>query len=645
MRVKSITKKLIMFGMALSTLIIVNNVEAFAGDRVDMVFTTDLHSYIREYDEIVDGQQQTVGGFSRIKTYIDERVNEHPDTLILDGGDIVMGTLPQALANTEACELKFLSDFGYDALTYGNHEFDYGAKALADMYSITARDKEKRPQFVICNVDWDQTDEYTETLKKGMSEYGYTDYFMLERNGVKIAITGVIGVDAIKCSPTCELTFFDPIESVKKTVEKIKANENPDMIICISHSGTGGEAGYSEDEKLAEEVPDLDVILSGHSHVALFGEILVGNTHVVSNGCYGLYVGTAAFTRNEFGRWDTVEYNLKLMDESVAKDAGVETRLDEIDEIINETVLKDYGLTAQQVIARNDNIAFESVNDMYQLHDETMLGNLLSDAYRYAADLTPEGKAAPFAMAVAPSGTIRGTFPIGDITVSKAFEALSLGIGPDGKVGYPLVSLYLTGKEIKTAAEIDASVSDLMKSARLYMSGISFEFNPKRLILDKTIDVWSSPAFLEQSRSELEDDKLYHVVTDSYSMNMLGAVTDMSKGLLSLVPKDANGNPLTDPMECIIYDENGEELKAWKSLCDYMMTFEKDANGVSVIPAYYSAKQNRRVVNASLSPRAMFKNTSKFFYIIVAVLLLIILLIIVIIKTCVKAIHKRKIYK
>jgi len=643
--VKGIIKKLTAITFIFFAVILINKSDVFAADKVDIVFTTDLHSYIRDYEEVVDGVQQNVGGFSRIKTYIDEKRAENPDALLVDAGDIVMGTMSQALVDTEASELKFLADFGYEALTYGNHEFDYGAKALSDMYSIVASERDKYPAFVICNVDWSQADEYTQTLKKGMSEYGYADYIIVEKNGVKIAITGVLGVDAIKCAPTCELTFADPIEAVKTTVEKIKVEENPDMIVCLSHSGTGGEAGYDEDEKLAKEVPDLDVIISGHSHVTLQDEHVYGNTHVVSNGAYGLYVGNLSLVKNSSGRWDTVYYSLKLMDESVAKDPEVEERLDEIDSIIDETVLSEYGLSTQQVIARNDGIAFETVNDMYQLHDETMLGNLLSDSYRYAADLTPEGRASQFAMSVVPSGTVRGTFPIGDVTVSKAFEALSLGIGPDGKVGYPLVSIYLTGKEIKTLTEVDASVSDLMKSARLYMSGVSFEFNPKRLILNKTIDTWLSSAFLAQSRSEIDDDTLYHVVTDSYSMSMLGAVTEMSKGLLSVVPKDVNGNPVSDPMQCIIYDSDGNELKAWKALCDYMMTFEKDENGVSIIPAYYSAKQNRRVVNSSLSPRAMFKNTSKFFYIIVAILLLIILIIVVIIRSCVKAVHKKKIYK
>ena len=73
----------------------------------------------------------------------------------------------------------------------------------------------------------------------------------------------------------------------------------------------------------------------------------------------------------------------------------------------------------------------------------------------------------PVDVAVVPSGTVRDTYAKGDITVEQVFNSFSLGIGADGVPGYPLISVYLTGKELKTAAEIDASVSDFMTTARL----------------------------------------------------------------------------------------------------------------------------------------------------------------------------------
>lgn len=613
--------------------------------NVNILFTSDLHSNISSYEEKVNGQQINVGGFARLKTLIDDRREADPDTLVIDCGDIVMGTLSQALMNTEAAELCFLCEAGYDAVTYGNHEFDYGAKDLSDMYETAATRYEERPNFVICNIDWTKNDEYTNTLKSGMDKFGINEYVIVEKNGTRIAVTGVLGYDAIKCSPTCELTFTDMIESVKQTVKTIKETENPDMIVCLSHSGTGTVLGDTEDEVLAKEVPDIDVIVSGHTHTVLDDYLKIGDTYIVSCGAYGLYTGDVSLSRNADGRWDMNKYDLVLMDDSIKEDPEILEMIDRITEKYDQNVLSSYSVRAKDLIAVNEDIDFESVQDMYDYHTEMKLGNILSDALRYEADITPTGQEKPFDIAVVPAGVIRDTILKGNIYAEDAFNIFSLGEGADGNVGYPLVSIYLTGKELKTVVEIDASISDLMNSARLYTSGISFEYNKRRMILNKIVDVYLSPTFLEDSRVEIENDKMYRIVVDSYSMSMLGSVTDMSKGLISVVPKNENGEPITDYRDCIIYDKNGNELKAWIAVEKYLASFSHNSDGVSEIPEYYATTHSRKVATSSFAPRAMFKNTSKFFYIIVAILLLIIFLIVFIIRSIVKRKHKKKVFK
>lgn len=637
-------KKIALCTATLWVLLFINPVCVYAAETVDIIFTHDLHSYVENYEVEYNGKQIDAGGFARLKSFIDSKKSVNPDTLVIDAGDIVMGTLFQDLMDTEAVELRMLSQFGYDAVTFGNHEFDYGAKSLANMYRIAAEKEEKRPAFVNNNIDWTQTDPYTTELKSGMDAYGLNEYVVVSKNGVNIAITGTLGIDAIKCAPTSELTYLDYIESTKATVEKIKANENVDMILCISHSGTSDDSDDSEDELLAKAVPDIDVIISGHTHTELPENITVGNTYIMSCGCYGLNVGTASFSRKSDGKWALDSYALHLMDDSIPKDPGVLEQIDEYNQIIDNTVLDRYGLSSTQVIARNENIRFESVQDIYDNHIEARIGNLYSDAYRFAADMTPGAKEHPYDIAVCPSGTLRATMPVGDITVSKAFEALSLGTGEDGAVGYPLVSIYLYGSEIKTMAEVDASVSDLMKAARLYISGASMTYNTKRPILDKVCDVWMAPAFMEESRAEIEDDKLYRATTDMYSMQMLSAVTDMSKGLLSIIPKDENGNPITDYSSAVIYDEDGNELKAWMALEKYLESFSTGADGVSVIPEYYSTTHGRKNRISSFKPTDYFKNTSKFFYLFLTFIVVFVLIVVFVVKTISKNKHKKKVF-
>ena len=624
------------------SLFVVADVNAADKKSVDLLFTSDLHSYLKNYDDVVDGKQINVGGFPRLKTLINQKREGNENLLLLDCGDIVMGTLPQALMSTDAYELRFLAQFGYDATTVGNHEFDYGAQALASMYSVAAKYDSVRPGYVLCNVDWTKTDDYTKTVKAGLDEYGTSDYIVINKGDVRIAITGCLGIDAQKCASTCELTFYDPIEAVKKTVAEIKEKEKPDMIVCLSHSGTGDILGKTEDEELARKVPDIDVIISGHTHTVLQENIKIGNTYIMSCGAYGLYTGEASLTKDGNGRWTLNNYDLILMDSSIEEDDIVLAQLDEIDRAIDEKVLEPYGYKADQIIAANDSVDFEQVNDTLSFHTETKLGNIMSDAYRCIANSTPTGREHQFDIAVTPSGTIRGTFVKGDITVAQAFEALSLGMGPDGLVGYPLVNFYITGDEVRTMTEVDASVSDLMTTARLYTSGVSFEYNPHRLILNKTVDTWLCAPIMEESRTELVSDKMYRVVTDYYTMTMLGAVTDMSKGILSIVPKDENGNPITDYNQRIVYTAEGEELKAWTALATYLDSFSENENGISVIPQYYNEFHNRKIVNKSLNPVVLIKNSNKIFYILMAVIITIIVVILVVVRTVRKNKNRKK---
>ena len=95
--------------------------EAADGEKhLDVLFTHDTHSHLNSYSTIVNGKQKEVGGFARIKTLIDEKKKENPDTLILDGGDFSMGTLIQTVYTTEAAELRMLGYLGCDVTTIMN---------------------------------------------------------------------------------------------------------------------------------------------------------------------------------------------------------------------------------------------------------------------------------------------------------------------------------------------------------------------------------------------------------------------------------------------------------------------------------------------------------------------------------------------
>lgn len=613
-----------------------------AGKTLDVVFTHDTHSHLNSFSTVIDGESTEVGGFARIKTVIDEQKAENPDTLVVDGGDFSMGTLVQTVYEDEAAELRMLGAIGCEVTTFGNHEFDYRSSGLAQMLKSAAESGDVLPELVVCNVDWDAMEaaglnDGQQQIQSGFEEYGVKDYVVLQKGDVNVAVTGVFGVDALACAPTCELLFRDPVEAVRETVAEIKANEDVDMIVCVSHSGTWEDESKSEDEILAKSVPDLDLIISGHTHTELAEPIVHGDTYIVSTGEYGKKIGKLSMTQKSDGRWEMTDYKLVPILSTITADGATQEKIDGFMEAVDTGYLADFGYTKDEVLATN-NVQFSTLHDLEYEHTEHNLGDLMSDAYVYAVENSDDFDGVPVDVAVVPSGTVRDTYTAGNITVEQVFNSFSLGIGPDGVPGYPLISVYLTGKELRTAAEIDASVSDYMTTARLYMSGLHFTYNPNRMILNKVTDIYLTDE--NGSRVELEDDKLYRVVADLYSGQMLSAVTDMSHGLLSLVPKYADGTPIED-FEDVIVMEGDRELKAWDSIARYMQSFEDtDGDGIANVPSYYSQMHDRKVVDESRSLGDLVKSPNKYAAMIIAVILIVIILVVLLIVLVVKLIKR-----
>lgn len=619
--------------------------DAAPGTAVDIVFTHDTHSHLNTFTTVVDGLETELGGFARMNTLIEAQRAQNPDTLVIDGGDFSMGTLIQTVFETQAAELRMLGHLGCDVTTLGNHEFDYRSKGLANMLTSAQASGDAVPAMVVCNVDWDTMEaegltEGQQRLKDAFAAYGVSDYTVLEKGDVDIAVVGVFGKDALACAPTCELKFDDPIEAVKQTVADIKANEDVDMIVCVSHSGTWEDESKSEDELLAKAVPDLDLILSGHTHTEIEKPIQHGSTYVVSCGEYGKNLGELTLTQQADGRWAMSAYELIPITSDIAVHAATQQTIDSFMDTVDTDYLARFGYTKDQVLAEND-IVFSTQKDLENIHEEHNLGDIIADAYVYAVENAADYDGVPVDLVVVPSGTVRDTYARGDITVEQVFNSFSLGIGADGVPGYPLISVYLTGREIRTAAEIDASVSDFMTTARLYCSGLNFTYNPHRLLLNRVTDVCLED---DGQRVALEDDKLYRIVADLYSGQMLSAVTDMSYGILAIVPKYADGTPITD-FEDVIITENGRELKAWDSIARYMASFaDTDGDGIANVPAYYSTTHGRKLVDTSRSPLALLKNPNKFTAVyagLLAVAVLLIVLVVLLIRKLVKKARHR----
>ncbi|MEF9940945.1 MAG: bifunctional UDP-sugar hydrolase/5'-nucleotidase [Lachnospiraceae bacterium] len=595
---------------------------------VSVIFSHDLHSHLDEWSTT----EGMVGGFGRMKTCIQKQKSENPATFVVDGGDFSMGTLYQTIYESNAAELTMLGEVGVDATTFGNHEFDYRGVGLAKMLASAAENKKKMPEIIFptlvsANINWDKnTSKENQQVKEAMDSYGCCPYTIIEREGIRVGIFGILGKDADECAPESGLEFEDSIETSKSMVQQLK-KEKVDMIVCLSHSGTWEDPKESEDELLAQEVPEIDVIVSGHTHSILEDPIVYGHTYIVSSGCYGVNLGKIELTQTKENRWKMKKYELYPLNESVAVDEKIDQQLLKYKEIVNTEYLNQFGYSFDEVLV-NNTIGFTPIEKFGLEHREDTLGNLISDSYIYAVKEAQGDSYEPISFATIASGVVRESFAKGPITVSDVFNVSSLGIGPDRIPGYPLVSVYLTGKELKTVAELDASIAPIMTTAQLYASGMSWTFNPHRLILNKVTEVSLNET--DGREVTLVDDKLYRVVTGLYEAQMLGTVKDISYGILSLEPKDKKGNLVTDYESCIVYDKKtGHEIKEWEALASYLQSFTETGDGQ--VPERYAKVEGRKQVHDSKNVKELLKHPNRIFFAVIGILLVFIIVVAVLI--------------
>jgi 2',3'-cyclic-nucleotide 2'-phosphodiesterase (5'-nucleotidase family) len=246
----------------------------------------------------------------------------------------------------------------------------------------------------------------------------------------------------------------------------------------------------------------------------------------------------------------------------------------------------------------------ESLAAAYAHPGEMGLGNMITDAYRYAVQKAEGQKHEYINFAIQPLGLIRDSILQGKISVADAFQVLSLGLGVDGVAGYPLVAFYISGKELKDVLEVETSIApQIKKDAHLQVSGVRFIYNPHRVIFDRVTEVLVQDESGEYK--PLDPQKLYRVCSDLYAAEMVNYVGRVTHGLLNVKPKAKDGTPLKDLQQAIVYINKGspkaEELKEWVALVQYMSSFPRD-KGIPQIPEKYKTPEGRYHAEPSWNP-------------------------------------------
>lgn len=592
---------------------------ALAGQRFTVLHTNDWQSRFlgfgpnSEYTPETINDDKTIGGLARLATLIDKlrlEASKKGPVLVLDGGDFSMGTLFHTVTRETGMELQLLQAMGYDAAVVGNHEFDFKPQGFSDMISAALKQTATLPKLLMSNVRFDHSAPEDDMLQSFMDSGVIAREAIIEKGGIRFGLLGVMGTDAAEVAKdTAPLTFDKNTEVAHRMSHLLKTKHKVDVVILLSHSGvlqapSGNWIG--EDLDLAEAGPEIDLIVGGHSHTPLERPLLSkSGTPVLQAGSDGRFLGEMEMEITPTGV-KTVSYKLHPIDDSIPGKPEITQLVESVKATVSEKILKPRGFSFDQPIASTSKTLKRTFND-------TSLGNLVTDAIRVAANSD---------IALTGNGTIRDELHAGESgiqTVSDLFRITPLGVGIfDSEAGYPLTKMYLNGRDLKGLFEV-LLLAHTIKGPSYFprFSGANINYNLFRMPFDRIVDIQIGNAKDGYRIVDIGDgaEELYSVAATSYVSNFAWTIEALSKGVISITPRDKNGNPMTSVKEAVIDAdpavEGVQELKEWQALLSYVTALpDINQNGLPDIDAAPGLHENRISVSNSFSPIALLKNAS-----------------------------------
>ncbi|TVR60539.1 MAG: bifunctional metallophosphatase/5'-nucleotidase [Gemmatimonadales bacterium] len=599
--------------------------EALTPLRLTLLHTNDEHSQLLPFplaDHDPDGGGSAVGGFARLASAVEAvrdetRAREHP-VILVSAGDFLGGT-PFAWLGLlgMAPELEVMAELGYDAVTLGNHEFDWGPELLARYLTqagypnaqgaVGGREDEALPALVASNLSMPQG--------HSLARSGVHRTTLIELdNGLRVGILGLLGRNAASLAPLMTPVALEaPETAARRAVDELRG-DGAHLIIALSHSGE------PEDLALAAAVEGIDLVVGGHFHTPLAAPLREGDTWIVQAGSSLRYLGRVELLvhpgRDE-GRVEVVNAEegvpfLTPLDSSIPASDAVAERIRLFGDSLNAFLARYTDGVAQDF--RDPALFAHRTLGRGPVLSETALGNFVADAMRAAAG-EATGEAVDFAFQA--NGVLRSDLvpAVGDrnrgaVTVLDLATVSGLGAGPDGTPGYPIISARLTGEEIHRILEISTLVPQLRGNSHfLQVSGLRYEVDPSRAILF-TLPVRGTPipSFRAVRRAwqvhpdgtETEiprDHTLFHVATDHHVASFLPQVGELAPRL-RIELKDAHGRPIVHLDDAVIR-RDGREVKVWEALLRYAATLPV-VDGHPTLPEAYHGPEGRIVERAGL---------------------------------------------
>lgn len=359
-------KRFVFLWLALTTLLVSAETR-----ELFILHTNDIHGYVESYEG---------GGLERIAALVEEYRRAHPGKVVLlDGGDTSLGTplsgLFHGLPTAEIMDLM-----NYDAVVLGNHEFNWGKTR---MKSLT----EEMNTAVLC----------ANLVREDGDTPPYPGWTVFERNGVKLAVVGLVAPDTPRRAPveaTEEWLFLQPATAVEAVLPLL---DEHDVLISLNH------IGLDDDKSLARALPNIDLIVGGHSHTPLLEAVYESGVPIVQAGCYGQFLGVVKV------EIDTEADTLVVLESRLLSAESVPESEPAAHGIVEKFAAELRPILERTVATVTERVTNEAPDGGY----DSPLGNYISDVFRRQAGTE---------IALYNRGGVRFDMEPGELTTGQVFE-------------------------------------------------------------------------------------------------------------------------------------------------------------------------------------------------------------------------------
>jgi 5'-nucleotidase/UDP-sugar diphosphatase len=413
-----------------------------------ILHTNDTHSNLFPL-----GPNDSLGGIARMSTLIKELKAKDKNVLTLNAGDVFVGTF-EFNKYLGYPELKIMDGL-YDAWELGNHEFDLGTDVLTGVLSGVIPNKPAITMPVICaNIDTTIAPAALVALVK--------PYIIKEIGGVKVGITGVDNVEKQNYSPGVLAFLTDPYVAAGTQAAVLKA-AGCDVVICVSH------LGLMADELGLSGVPNIDIIIGGHSHDALTSPILAGGKIIVQAGEFGKFLGELK-VKIDTGGVSVADYKLRQVDWRIRKDPRLLLPL----AALRVGLVQDprFGPVLGKFVAQARLDMEKSWPDGSAFRD-TAVGDLVADAMKWGVEKAGH----PVDIALEALGYVGSKIYKGKVVGEDVMRVVPYGYDPTSGLGFKIVLVQLTGMQILQGLEFSVFYVPFTYDMSMQPSGLTFIYD------------------------------------------------------------------------------------------------------------------------------------------------------------------------